>query len=134
MREGDEVSEEQDAEEQHDSGATVEATAPRRSRALTSAQIRGRIASVLWTVCVVIALCLAGAAFSYALDANPANSLIKLLRGVADHCDLGWFDLDNPIWRGTGANAETKTVLANYGIAAVVYLVVGRALERLIRR
>ncbi|HWU21776.1 MAG TPA: hypothetical protein VN088_09635 [Nocardioides sp.] len=128
------MSEDQGAEEQGVGGATAEVTPPRRSRALTSAQIRGRIASVLWTVCVVIALCLAGAAFSYALDANPANSLIKLLRDVADHCDLGWFDLDNPIWRGTGANAETKTVLANYGIAAVVYLVVGRALERLIRR
>ncbi|HJQ07346.1 MAG TPA: hypothetical protein VJ872_17990 [Nocardioides sp.] len=129
------MSEEQDAGEERGSAAAPEAPPARsRSRALTAAQVRGRVATVVWTICVVIALCLAGAAFSYALDANPANSLIKLLRNVADHCDLGWFDLRNPIWRGTGANAETKTVLANYGIAAVVYLVVGRALERLIRR
>ncbi|GAB3862180.1 hypothetical protein GCM10028801_27270 [Nocardioides maradonensis] len=129
------MSDEQDTGDPQTPEAAADAEpARKRSRALTSAQIRGRVASVVWTICVVIALCLAGAAFSYALDANPGNSLIKLLREVADHCDLGWFDLRNPIWRGTGANAETKTVLANYGIAAVVYLVVGRALERLIRR
>jgi hypothetical protein len=128
------VSEEQESPKPKAEQAPAVVHAPARSRALTSAQVRGQVARIVWTACLVIALCLAGAAFSYALDANPANSLIKLLRHVASACDLGWFDLNNPIWQAKEPNALTKTALANYGIAAVVYLVVGRALERLIRR
>jgi hypothetical protein len=84
-------------------------------------------------VFLAVALVLAAAAFSYALDANPANPLVKFIRQVADACDLGWFDLKNPVWQAKAPNALTKTALANYGIAAVVYMVVGRALERIIR-
>lgn len=106
---------------------------PGRSRALAIAKVRGYVARIVWVVCLVIALVLAAAAFSYALEANQDNSLVKLVRDVADRCDLGWFDLNQPVWRATGDNAQTKTALANYGIAAVVYLMVGRLLERLIR-
>ncbi|MCL2543105.1 MAG: hypothetical protein FWE71_11705 [Nocardioidaceae bacterium] len=102
-------------------------------RRLTTAQIRGWIARIVWTICLVIALFLAAAAFSYALDANAANPLIKLIRHVAESCDLGWFDLNNPLWQAKPPNALTKTALANYGIAAVAYMVVGRILERIIR-
>lgn len=119
--------------EENDKTAPDAAPATGRSRTLTTAQVRGHVARVVWIVCLVIALCLAAAAFSYALDANGDNSLIKLVRGVADHADLGWFDLDNPLWKANPPNALTKTALANYGIAAVAYLVVGRILERIIR-
>ena len=92
-----------------------------------------RFSRVVWFVFLAIALFLAAAAFSYALDANAANPLIKFIRHVAEACDLGWFDLNNPIWKAKPPNALTKTALANYGVAAVAYLVVGRVLERLIR-
>lgn len=104
-----------------------------RSRALAVAKARGYVARLVWVVCLVIALVLAAAAFSYALEANQDNSLVKLIRGIADHCDLGWFDLDNPVKEFKDPNGKVKTALFNYGIAAVVYLIVGRLLERLIR-
>ena len=107
--------------------------APAKRPAIDSAHVRAYVARAVWVVCLTIALILAVAAFSWALNANPDNSLIKLVRNIADHCDLGWFDLNNPIWRGTGNNAQTKTALANYGVAAVVYMVIGRSLERIIR-
>lgn len=103
------------------------------SRALVVAQVRGQLARIVWIVCLVIALVLAAAAFSYALDANAGNGLVRLIRHVAEHCDLGWFSLTNPIKRFNNPNGQVKTALFNYGIAAVVYLVVGRILERIIR-
>ena len=105
----------------------------RRRPGMSTAQIRTLVARVVWIVCLLIALALAAAAFSYALDANAANPLVKFVRHVADGCDLGWFDLDNPVWQAKAPNALTKTALANYGVAAVLYLVVGRVLERIIR-
>lgn len=107
--------------------------APARSRALVIARVRGDVARIVWVVFLAIALFLAAAAFSYALDANAANPLVKFVRQVADACDLGWFDLKNPVWQAKDPNALTKTALANYGVAAVLYMVVGRALERVIR-
>jgi len=125
------VGDDKESAEQTDTAHSADDRA--RNRALMTARVRGQLARVVWVVCLVIALVLAAAAFSYALDANAGNSLIKLIRQVADHTDLGWFDLDNPIWEAKPPNALTKTALANYGIAAVVYLVVGRVLERVIR-
>lgn len=90
-------------------------------------------ARIVWGVFLGIALVLAVAAFSFALDANEENTLVKAVRSLADVFDLGLFDRDNPVWQAEGANAAVKTVLANYGLAAVAYLVVGRIAERLIR-
>jgi hypothetical protein len=111
----------------------TEAARPVRRRSVDTAQIRAVVARAVWLLCLGIALVLACAAFSYALNANPANSLIKLIRDIATSTDLGWFDLNNPIWQAKPPNALTKTALANYGIASVVYMVVGRTLERIIR-
>ncbi|GAA3805756.1 hypothetical protein [Nocardioides panacisoli] len=105
-------------------------------RVLTVARVRGVVARVLWTVCLVLALVLAIAAFSYALDANQNNGLVKFFQELADRIDMGWFDLDNPVkdFRSKGdPNGEVKNALFNYGIAAVLYLIVGRVLERIIR-
>ena len=102
-------------------------------RALTVARWRDIAARVLWVVCVAVALVLAIAAFSFALEANEDNGLVQLVRDLANAFDLGFFDLDNPVKAFEDPNGEVKTALFNYGIAAVVYLVVGRAVERLIR-
>ena len=42
-------------------------------------------------------------------------------------------DLDNPVKEFADPNGSVKTALFNYGIACVVYLVVGRILERVLR-
>lgn len=109
------------------------ATAPRSTRALTAARWRDHAARIIWVVCATLALILAGAAFTFALQANPDNGLVTLVRDLADAFDLGFFDLDNPVKEFTGKNDLVKTALFNYGIAAVVYLVIGRLLERIVR-
>ena len=84
-------------------------------------------------VCLTLALVLAAAAFSFALKANVDNDLVKLVRDLANAFDLGVFDLDKPVKEFKNPNSEVKTALFNYGLAAVVYLIVGRFLERVIR-
>ncbi|TYL51844.1 hypothetical protein FXB39_07675 [Nocardioides sp. BGMRC 2183] len=97
--------------------------------------MRSIAARVVWGAFLLIALVMAAAAFSFALDANADNTLVRTVRDLADVFDLGIFDLDNPVWEpGEDAkNAVVKTALANYGAAAVGYLVVGRVVERIIR-
>jgi hypothetical protein len=104
-----------------------------QSAALTVARVRGIVSRALWVICLTLALILAAAAFSYALDANEKNELVKTIRDLADAFDLGFFDLKNPVKSFDDPNSEVKTALFNYGIAAVVYLIVGRFLERLVR-
>ena len=102
-------------------------------RALTTARVRENLARLIWIVCVTLALILAIAAFTYALEANDGNGLVKAVRDLADTFDLGFFDLDNPVKAFENPNGAVKTALFNYGLGAVVYLVVGRILERIIR-
>lgn len=103
------------------------------SRSLAIARMRDNLARVVWILCMAFALVLAVAAFTYALEANESNDLVKLVRDLADAFDLGFFDLANPVKAFDGKNAVVKTALFNYGLASVVYLVIGRALERVIR-
>ena len=109
----------------------VEKTTTRTSDAVV--QVRGVAARVIWVMCLIIALVLAAAAFSFALEANEENSLVQLVRDLADTFDLGFFDLEEPVKDWNDDNGEVKTALFNYGIAAVVYLVVGRLAERILR-
>jgi hypothetical protein len=95
-------------------------------------RIRTIVARAVWLVFVLCALSLAVAALLFALDANRDNSLVSLFYKIADAVDLGFFDLDNPIKRFTGDSALKKTALFNYGIGAILYLIVGRIVEKLI--
>ena len=90
-------------------------------------------ARVLWALFVACSSVLAVAALLIALDAEVDNPLVELVLDLADGVDLGIFDLDNPIKRFGGDNGETTTALFNYGIGAVVYLVLGRIVDRLVR-
>ncbi len=110
---------------------TAETASPRRT--LGVARVRDHVARLVWIVCMTLALVLAVAAFTYALEANADNGLVMLVRDLADVFDLGFFDLDNPVKAFDGVNADVKTALFNYGIASVVFLAVGRVLERVIR-
>ena len=101
--------------------------------ALTVARLRGIVARVVWAICLTLALILAVAAFSFALDANDENDLVQLVRDLANTFDMAVFDLDNPVKEFKGENSDVKNALFNYGICSVIYLIVGRFLERLIR-
>ncbi|QYJ04617.1 hypothetical protein KUV85_02755 [Nocardioides panacisoli] len=107
------------------------------SRSLTVAKARTVAARIVWTVCAVLALVLAVAAFSYALELRDENPLVSFVRDLANAVDLGIFDLDNPIKAFVDEDepsvALTKTALTNYGLGAVCYIVAGRLLERIVR-
>jgi hypothetical protein len=98
--------------------------------------IRTAIARLLWTVCLVFAFVLAASVLLIAIDANRQNELVDFLFKFADRVDLGFFDLSSPIKdfdAKKGQYQDTKTALFNYGIAAVVWLVIGRIVDRVVR-
>lgn len=98
-----------------------------------SSKVRTWLAQVVWIAAVVCALFLAVGALLIALDANADNALVKFVLDVADLVDLDVFSRDNGIFKFDGNDAATKNALANWGLGAIAYLVVGRILERIIR-
>ena len=117
-----------------DTGAQASGTsgAPGRG-AQTVTRVRMVLAQVVWLLFLAAALFLAVGALLIALDANRDNDLVKFVLEGADRVDLGIFSKDNGIKEFSGANAETKNALFNWGLGAVAWLVVGRILDRLIR-
>ena len=95
--------------------------------------VRQRIAQLVWVVCVVAALILAIGALLIALDANMKNDLVQFIIDTADKLDLGVFDRDEGVKQFEGKNADVKNALLNWGLAAIVWLVAGRILDRIIR-
>ncbi len=97
--------------------------------------VRLRLAQLVWLVCVVAALILAAGALLIALQdsVNRSNDLVQFVLVAADNLDLGVFDRDNGVFGFDGKNAETKDALLNWGIAAVVWLVAGKIVDRIIR-
>jgi hypothetical protein len=98
--------------------------------------VRIRLAQLVWLVCVLAALLLAAGALFVALKANADNSLVKLVLDTADRLDLGVFSrgADGVFhWTGHSDAAATKNAIVNWGLAALVWLVVGKILERVIR-
>jgi hypothetical protein len=111
----------------------------RRQHAEQLAAVRSRLALVIRIVFLVFALVLALGALLVAFRANvsDSNSLVRFIKAFADAID-GPFGRTNGVFHfhGTGhrgaATAVTKNALVNWGIAAVVYLVIGRVLGRLV--
>ncbi len=95
--------------------------------------VRSKIASVVWLAAVVCALFLAVGALLIALKANEENSIVRFILSGADLLD-GPFSLDEGIFTfNDNAEGQVKSALTNWGIAAVVYLVIGKILDRIIR-
>ncbi|HYF74807.1 MAG TPA: hypothetical protein VD864_18410 [Nocardioides sp.] len=96
-------------------------------------RVRVRVVQVVWLLAVLCALVLAVGALCIALDTNRDNALVALVLDAADVVDVEVFSRGNGIFKFEGGDAETKNALANWGLGAVAYLVVGRVLERLVR-
>lgn len=115
----------------------VEATpVDRTAQAKAAANVvRTRLAQVIWVVCVVAALFLAGGALCIALKANPENALVKFCIETADKLDFGVFSRTDGVahWTGHSHEALTKNACVNWGLAAVVWLVIGKVAERILR-
>jgi hypothetical protein len=117
-----------------DNAAEVSGTSGALGRgAQTVNRVRVVLAQVVWLLFLAAALFLAVGALLIAVDANRDNELVKFVLEGADRVDLGIFSKDNGIKQFSGANAETKNALFNWGLGAVAWLVVGRILDRLIR-
>ncbi|MGC4112199.1 MAG: hypothetical protein QM747_17645 [Nocardioides sp.] len=123
------------ADEQADDGSP-DRSPHRTAQAKAAANaVRARVAQVVWVVCALAALVLAMGALCIALKANLDNGLVKFCVDTADKLDLGAFSRTDGVahWKGHTHSALTKNALANWGLAAVVWLIAGRILERIIR-
>jgi hypothetical protein len=108
-------------------------TSRKRSAGNATNAVRARLAQLVWLVCVLCALVLALGALLVALKANTDNALVVFVKDAANTVDLGVFDRRDGVLVFKGDNAATKNALVNWGLAAVVWLVIGRILDRIIR-
>lgn len=94
-------------------------------------QIRLVMAKVLRVVFLLCAVILALGAFLVAVRENVSetNVLVRLILDTADVID-GPFSRENGIFSFRGENAATKDAVVNWGLAALVYLAVGRYAQR----
>jgi hypothetical protein len=114
----------------------VDRAAQARAKAQAAANaVRARVAQVVWLLCALAALVLAVGALCIALKANLDNGLVKFSIDTADKLDLGVFSRVDGVahWKGHTHEALTKNALVNWGLAAVVWLIVGRVVERIVR-
>ena len=105
----------------------------RRSLDATQAAVRTTIARVVRIVFTVLAAILAVGAVLVVLrdSVNEQNAIVKFITDVADAVS-GPFSRDDGIFSFSGKNATAKNALVNWGIAAIVYLVIGRVLAGVI--
>jgi hypothetical protein len=105
----------------------------RRGRDATQYAIRAQTARAVRIVFGALATILALGALLVVLrnNVNETNSVVKLITDVADAIS-GPFSRDNGVFDFQGKNAVAKNALLNWGIAAVVYLLIGRFLANAI--
>jgi hypothetical protein len=89
-------------------------------------KLLGLVAAVVGLVSVVVALILVLYIVLTVFKANPKNVIVHDIRDIAK--PLAWIfkDLFTP-------KSPRVRVLVNYGIAAIVYLVAGRLIVRVLR-
>lgn len=96
-----------------------------------TARARVAVAQAVWAACALLALVLAIGALLVAIDqTNESNGLVSFILDLADGVDLGVFDRNDGVMT---FETQAANALVNWGLAAVVWLIVGRVLERLIR-
>ncbi|MGC4944290.1 hypothetical protein [Kribbella sp. DT2] len=113
--------------------AARESSSPGKGRAAMSTmgsgvkRVRNLVASLVWLIAVLAAAVLALGALFTALDqANQSNEIVRwvLERG---------HDLVGPFKDLFRLETAKNTLLVNWGIAALVYLIVGKIIERFVR-
>ena len=95
---------------------------------------RNLLAKAVSIVTGLAALVLVAGALMVALDANQANDLVEFVKQTATQIDFGVFDLRNGVFEFEGKNAATKNAVVNWGLAAVVWLVIGKIVSGVIRK
>jgi hypothetical protein len=115
--------------------AKSEGTGSGKSTAETVQSVRTGVATVLWLLAVLAAVLLAIGTLVVALDFDEKNAIVNFFRQTAENIDFGAFKTFEPDGKGEAArhSALVKTVLVSWGTAALIYLVVGKILDRVIR-
>ena len=106
-----------------------------RQEQFTAAQseVRQQAARAVRIIFGVLATILALGAILVVLrdNINAHNTIVKFINDAADAI-AGPFSREDGIFHFTGKNAAAKNALLNWGIAAIVYLLIGRFLSNLI--
>lgn len=97
-------------------------------------QIRTTVARVLGLLCVIIAVMTALAAIAVAArsNVNADNVLVELVTSIAGTFD-GPFSRTDGVFSFSGDSAVTRNALVNWGIAAAVWLLLGRVVSAVVR-
>jgi hypothetical protein len=106
-------------------GRSTQGARKRRGGAAVG-RVREWVATAVFTVAVVAALVMTLGAILAALGANQANEIVAGVLELAGRLDGPFADVF------TFADKQKQT-LVNWGIAAAVYLVAGRVVERIVR-
>jgi hypothetical protein len=85
------------------------------------------IATVIVVAAVTVAIILVVHIVFVVFDANTANSIVDTINGWADTLAWKFKDVFTP-------ESPKTAALVNFGLAAVIYLIVGRIVAGLIRR
>jgi hypothetical protein len=113
--------------------STDESSSNKQKFSATQAAVRDQAARAVRIIFSILAAILALGAVLVVLhnNINQDNSIVKFILDTADNVS-GPFSRDNGIFHFTGKNALSKNALLNWGLAAIVYLVIGRVLANLI--
>jgi hypothetical protein len=85
------------------------------------------IATVIVVAAVTVAIILVVHVVFVVFDANAANSIVRTINGWAETLAWKFKDIFTP-------ESPKTAALVNYGLAALIYLIVGRIVAGLIRR
>ena len=89
--------------------------------------LRARLATAVWLAAAACSMVLAVGALLAALRVGGGHVVVDAVRGAARTLDLG------TLTSYAGEDALVRERLTSWGAAAVVYLVVGAVLDRLVR-
>jgi hypothetical protein len=103
------------------------------SQRLRVTEIRNGLARLVSIATGLCALALVIGALLVALGGNEGNALVDVVKSTANQVDFGVFDRHNGVFEFTGKNAQTKNALVNWGLGAVVWLVIGKFVSGVIR-
>lgn len=103
-------------------------TESRKSTSAASAKVAlGVVGTIIRTICAIFAFILVVFVLFAVGSANPMNWLVNFISGAAQHLTLGLtglFQTGNPDYQ----------VIVDYGIPAVVWLIIGSIVGRVLKR
>ncbi|CUR56088.1 conserved exported hypothetical protein [metagenome] len=98
--------------------------------------LRVRMSQLVWLLGLLCALVLAAGALIVAVtgaDAQHQNWLVRFVLSAADHLDFGALSDRKALIDLSGADESTKETMANWGVAAVIWVVLGWGLSIFLR-